>query len=295
MPITLSLDLFDKLIVPILLYGSQIWGTIPNDTIEKIQRKFYKHILKVPMQTSNEAVLGELGKFPLSVLFHYYCIKYWLIIVQDESCRLRKSLYKVLKEYDEVGKITWATNVKNLLYTTGFGEAWLQQGVGNAECFLNLYKQRLKDITMQNWQMKLNENKKLSVYSKVKTIIEMEKYLTHDIFPKHKHALTRFRCSAHKLAVERLRPTHTRDQRLCIYCKKQGTETVEDEYNFLLVCPLYSDERSIYIKKYYKIPSQEIFVKLIASSELQIQQNVAAYIYSAFCKHEQYTFDVHNV
>ena len=66
-PVTLALDLFDKIILPILLYGSEIWGTKRAEHIELVHRKYCKYIIKVSSSTSNVAVLGELGRYSLHV------------------------------------------------------------------------------------------------------------------------------------------------------------------------------------------------------------------------------------
>jgi hypothetical protein len=40
------LDLFDKIVKPILLYGCEVWGFSDNYVIEKIHLKFCKLILR---------------------------------------------------------------------------------------------------------------------------------------------------------------------------------------------------------------------------------------------------------
>jgi hypothetical protein len=42
------LDLFDKMIKPILLYGCEVWGFSNNDILEKIHLNFCKILLKYP-------------------------------------------------------------------------------------------------------------------------------------------------------------------------------------------------------------------------------------------------------
>jgi len=42
-----SLDLFEKLIVPILNYGSKVWGFNKAQSIERLHIQFYKNILCV--------------------------------------------------------------------------------------------------------------------------------------------------------------------------------------------------------------------------------------------------------
>ena len=45
LPIDMQIDLFNKMIKPILLYGCELWGFGNIDIIERVQLKFIKHIL----------------------------------------------------------------------------------------------------------------------------------------------------------------------------------------------------------------------------------------------------------
>ena len=80
-----KLDLFDKLILPILNYGSEVWGLndslkliLPilnyesevwglNDSLklERIHLSFCKNLLCVRYQTQNNFIYGELGRTSL--------------------------------------------------------------------------------------------------------------------------------------------------------------------------------------------------------------------------------------
>jgi hypothetical protein len=42
-----QLDLFDKIVKPILLYGCEVWGVGNNDIVERVHLKFCKSILHV--------------------------------------------------------------------------------------------------------------------------------------------------------------------------------------------------------------------------------------------------------
>ena len=80
-----KLHLFDSMIVPILLYGSEIWGIYNCKNVDKLQIRFYKYILGVKKQTPNLAVYAELGKFPLSVLCKERALKFWNKIVTNQQ------------------------------------------------------------------------------------------------------------------------------------------------------------------------------------------------------------------
>lgn len=42
----IQLDLFDKVVLPVLLYSCKIWGYENIDVIERVHLRFLKHILK---------------------------------------------------------------------------------------------------------------------------------------------------------------------------------------------------------------------------------------------------------
>ena len=60
------LDLFDKLILPILNYSSEVWGFHEANNIERIHTQYCKSILQVKRCTQNDFVYGVLGRFNLA-------------------------------------------------------------------------------------------------------------------------------------------------------------------------------------------------------------------------------------
>ena len=67
LPIDVILDLFDKMIMPIVTYGCEMWGFGNNDIVKKLQLKFYKIVLKLRKSTPSQMVFGEIGKYPIDV------------------------------------------------------------------------------------------------------------------------------------------------------------------------------------------------------------------------------------
>ena len=47
-------------------------------------------------------------------------------------------------------KENWASLVRQLLSRLGFIDVWLAQGVGSIAIFINIFKQRVKDIFHKN-------------------------------------------------------------------------------------------------------------------------------------------------
>jgi len=63
-----KLELFDYMIIPIMNYGSDIWGSHIAPDMDKIYMRFLKYVLNVRTQTTNTAVFRELGRFSLDIL-----------------------------------------------------------------------------------------------------------------------------------------------------------------------------------------------------------------------------------
>ena len=83
------------------------------------------------------------------------------------------------------------------------------------------------------------------------------------MYPKHykqRIALSRLRCSAHKLMVEEGRFRNIeRHIKLCQFC---NMNRVEDEFHFVLVCPAFRDLQKDMLSKYYCTwPTTTKFVK----------------------------------
>ena len=109
----------------------------------------------------------------------------------------------------------------------------------------------------------------------------MEKYLTCVTNDIHKKALSKLRCSVHSLLIETGRHNNVvHDERKCKLCKMNATE---DEYHFVLVCPIYRHLRNELLPKYYcRWPTKQKFVQLMGSSSAVVLNKLAKYIYLAF-------------
>ena len=76
LPYDLQIDIFNKTIKPILLYGSEIWGYGNCDIIERVHLKFLKYIFKLKKSTPSHMIYGELGILPITTEIQYRVITY---------------------------------------------------------------------------------------------------------------------------------------------------------------------------------------------------------------------------
>ena len=68
-PIDLQIELFNKLVKPVLLYGCEVWGFGNIEIIERVQLKFLKYVSNLKKCTPNHIVYGEVGIYPLKLIY----------------------------------------------------------------------------------------------------------------------------------------------------------------------------------------------------------------------------------
>ena len=219
-----KLKLFDSLVQPILMYGSEIWGFHKADDVKKAHVRFLKQILGVRLQTSNLAVYGELSRFPLSILRKIRILKYWYKILAFQN----SLLYKVYgQQVNDIARGSfennWAFQIKSLLDELGFIYIWNEQAITKVQ--LEMVIQCVYDQYFQNWYGSVHASSKLEVVKCTNKVFHFEKYLKCIKADSRRISLARLRCSAHKLAIEegRLRNIE-RSLRLCQFCNSGAIE-----------------------------------------------------------------------
>ena len=64
-PIDLQLRLFDHVILPIALYGCEIWGFENSQIVENLYNDFLRHIVGLKKSTPIYMLHPELGRHPI--------------------------------------------------------------------------------------------------------------------------------------------------------------------------------------------------------------------------------------
>ena len=117
-----TLQLFDKLVSPILNYSSEVWGFCQSNQIERVHLQFCKNLLGVKQSTQNSFIYGELGRETFQTKRHFSIIKYWLKILNAKENKYINIVYKMMLNDMELypDMKNWASLVKKLLASLGF-------------------------------------------------------------------------------------------------------------------------------------------------------------------------------
>ena len=157
----------------------------------------------------------ELGRTNYYTRRLFSIIKYWFKVISTKARKYVKQIYYVM--LDDIASNpdvkNWASMVKHTLSNLGFYNVWASQGVGNVKNFLTIFKQRLRDNFIQNWEERLHASSKADFYKEIASF-GFQTYLAGRWSKPH---------------------STPRNERLCRLCNK-----LEDEFHLLAECTLYN-------------------------------------------------------
>ena len=180
----------------------------------------------------------------------------------------------------------WVKSIKEELFRIGLGEYWLLQYVPDVKTFMQIVKQRLLDIFIQECHACFDVSNKCLIYKHLVDTFCLQHYLKKQLNSKLKSVIFKVRTSSHMLNVELGRFNDVpRNLRLCTLCDHS---TMEDEFHFILVCPVYVDLRIKFIKPYYfRKPSMYKLIQLLNVTSTKWLSNLGKYLNNAFKRRSQ--------
>ena len=156
-----QVELFDRAVMPILLYGSEIWGYEDITQIEQFHHKFLKRLIGVKPSTANCIIRGEFGRFPIQKYIDSRMLKYWIKISTESESKTSNLIYRLMKKLfdSEAYRAPWLCKIKSLLDNCGLSYIWFcDMKTLNLTVVSKVLNQCLNDTYTQNWHSELDEN-----------------------------------------------------------------------------------------------------------------------------------------
>ena len=250
-PIDLQCDLFEKLVLPILLYGCEVWGYSNIKQIEVFYRNFLRSLLKVGKYTPSCMVYGELGKAKIVSFVNKRMFCFWARLVEGKASKLSSILYQLLyKMFINNGyKSKWISKVKSILDDLGLSYIWhYQESQNNVSSCKRLVFAKIDDVNVQIWNGEVSDHKHCRMYKTIKMNNCVEMYLLNLKFDE-RVSLTKFRCGNHWLPVNDDRFSPHPLPKACLLCDRPNASG--DEFHYLFECSAFSANRKLYLKNYY--------------------------------------------
>ena len=97
LPIDIQCQLFDNLVLPVLLYGSEVWGYEDMLQIEVFHRKFLRLILHVNRCTPDCMIYGETGRGAILNVVKCRMVSFWSRLVSGKQSKYSYILYNLIK------------------------------------------------------------------------------------------------------------------------------------------------------------------------------------------------------
>lgn len=282
LPIDLSLELFDKVVLPVMLYGCEVWGAGNTKMVEKVHLKFCKYLLNLSIRTPSAIVYGELGRFPIEIEIKTRMVSFWSRLLEPPGIdKWSTTFCNISCEHTEHGYITygWSTEIRNILNECGLGGLWYDPLALKTPQLKTLIRQRLRDQFLQKWWNDIETDDRCNFYKIIKTEFGNEVFLKKLV---NFDSLCKFRsgCSIVPLARKRLYSQEIREN-TCTLCNQT---TFLDEIHYICTCPYFTEIRmELYPSINENLPREFQIVKIknifATKSKIKLQKLVR------FCTH----------
>ncbi len=283
--------LYESYVDPILCYCTGVWGVKKHMYCTSIQNRAIRGFLGVHKFAPNLAINGDMGWLSFSTKQNVCIIRLWNRLINMSNDRLPKMLFDHMYECD---KSTWLKYVKTLLHKTGHEQVYQNKVTVES----NTIKRILHDQQMATWESDINNKTKLRTYIKFKHEYGVESYIEKFLSKRQRSILAQFRCGILPLKIETGRYINLKIQkRICELC---DMNEIEDEFHFLIQCPLYFQLRKELFdaaKNWYpdfdNIADDVKMVILISDDDLC--RNAATFLSCAYKKRALMLFNQENV
>ena len=279
LPVDIMLDLFDKMIMPILLYGCEIWGYANLDKIEIFYRKFLKFVLTLNDQTTNCMVYGESGRTPLGLTIKSRMVCFWHKLSVGNNNKLASKLLCLTKKlYKQDLYISpWLKAIESILNSCGMRNVWLNPEIFKFEWLKKAINLKLSDMYKQEWQSLVSRQNSCITYRSIKLNLELEKYLIL-LDSSDRINICRFRCRNSYIPVV-TRAYIDRDipyeNRTCTICNMNEPG---DEFHYIIRCPSLQQYRNSCISNYYMRNPNIAISELFQSTNVKVLKKLAKFI-----------------
>jgi hypothetical protein len=203
---------YNSMIVPIIIYGSEVWisdfksnfDTLDKIQFKKMQNMILKNILGVHGKSSNLTTRCEIGTLPIKIKCYNLMFRYYTRFCEIDG--QPGGQYDILEAAYEVDKTL--TNKENS-WVNKINEISKLIGLSSFNISTFLFKQKLENYckVLVKIETEISNIKncglgKLKFYSKIFTEFKQPGYLDYDIPKTLRNKLTKIRISAHSLAIE---------------------------------------------------------------------------------------------
>ena len=253
MKVSHLLNLFFVLVVPILLYGTEIWGPwLSKNEIAKLESFYLKHlkrILNVGNSTANCAIYLELGVLPFKALIQQCLLRAiprFYQINEDFHC-----LQKLLTiECSWVSFWKETTNICGIPFLLGVLKDYDEE---STQMFIKFNLAKIQNFHTNQLFEELSSKSSLKFYKSLKIQSGFERYLDLPISKNKIRALSKFRCGDHALRIRTAAFNRNHQSERNLSCRFCDTLEREDEIHIAFKCCFFQQEHTFFMGKFHQL------------------------------------------
>ena len=284
--------LFNAVFLPVLLYGSEIWGAYDSlnlnkwekDPIERFHSQFYKSYLCLNRRASNVAARNETGRLPLKLTIFSNTLKFWLHLLNLPTSSVARQCLQISTQLADSGKKCFMLSIYDILkqYGTDFSTD-LQTMIDTKgdrlktkQCQSKIIENFKTGLEMHQHEL-IRCNKKLKFYSTFKTDVTPSNSLELITNLKHRRAVAKLRVGNHNLRIETGRHSYPKLPEHLRICQNCSSNEIENEEHFVLNCSKYDTIRKSLID--YIVRNYSDFSSLDANQKITfLFNNIDAFL-----------------
>ena len=168
--------------------------------------------------------------------------------------------------------------IEQILNACNMRNVWLNPKSYKPNQLKREITRKLKNINNQEWQNDIAKYSSCRTYRTFKSGLNLERYLLLSDSADRIN-ICKFRCRKIKIPVVTLGYANINilyENRKCSLC---NLGAIGDEFHYILICPIFQQQRQIYIEGNYLIDSdREKFSELMKSQNLSILRKLAKFI-----------------
>ena len=287
--------LYDNLVIPVLTYGSCIWGTRNYQKCDTLQHRVMRTFLGASKATPLPALYGDLCWTPVSVFTKLESVRYWHKLCKLPDERITKKVFNIDCMVNSNRQGSWCNVIRNTLESANL-HIWSNKNSTNVDLFSILEKVKIK--LCNEFYTKLSgqvpDMSRLVLYQNLDVhfntyIMETSAYCKILLNRQQRSVIAKLRHGTLPLEVELGRyRSIPKENRLCKYCNITCIETPE---HFILECDRYKPERTIFMNEILKIEplfsnvlSREKIPFLLDSKSFLILNTFSKYVLNILLK-----------
>ena len=251
LPFDIVLELYEHCVIPVLLYGSEVWGFENLHRLEIFHRQFLKLVLKTFKFTPSCMIYGETNTLDIRTKVDIRMVNFWLKLKLSKvkiSVIMNSLLNKLYEDNDH--KLKWPTKINSILSDTGFTYLWHVQTAD-----YNLSKKQIKtrchELFLKKWRDEVSSNSQCAFYREIKSQPKLENFFT-DLSYSLRIETAKFFIRGHHLPVTLDR--WNQDSNIDRNCKKCNLNLLGDENHYIFYCEYFSEARTKYLSEFTNGP-----------------------------------------